>query len=100
MTRTMHALLIGRVITRTIEASSICRVMTRIVVALSTARRVTRTIEASSVCRVIQIGMSVDGSSMTRTMLAHAAWESNTEATRVCQGIFAQRSSIKTNKFS
>ena len=48
--------------------------MTRIVVALSTARRViTRTIEASSVCRVIQIGMSVDGSSIR---VAQLSWGS------------------------
>ena len=61
---------------------------------------ITRTIEASSVCRVIQIRMSVDGSSIraismflgptlyvTRTMHAYAYWKSNTGAVRVFQGV-------------
>ena len=37
---------------------------------------------------------------MTRTMLAYADWKSNTEAIRVCQGVWVEQLSIKMDKFS
>ena len=43
--------------------------------------------------------MSADDSSMTRTMHAHAAWKSNTEAIRGFQGDFAQRLLVKNYIF-
>ena len=36
---------------------------------------------------------------MARTMHAYAAWKSNTEAIRACQGVFAQRLSVKNDTF-